>query len=117
MRNFEYYDPKTVHEAVDLLRQHQGKAKILAGGTDLFLRMRHRAVMPEVVVDLKRIPDLATLHYDAQTGLHIGATVTHATVADEATVQQHYGALVAAAMTTAPVSGATTNAPSSWAAP
>src|SRR5262249_17363310 len=71
--------------------------KALAGGTDLFLRMRRRVLMPDVVVDLKRIAELSTLSYSAQDGLHIGATVTHGEVVDHAAVQQHYGALATAA--------------------
>ncbi len=63
MKNFEYFDPTSISEAVQLLHQHAGQAKVLAGGTDLFLRMRRRALLPEVVVDLKRIAELAELSY------------------------------------------------------
>lgn len=97
MRNFAYFDPTSVSEAVDLLHQHAGKAKVLAGGTDLFLRMRHRVVMPEVVVDLKRIPELSRFDYSASEGLLLGSAVTHAAVVRHAAVQEHYGALAASA--------------------
>lgn len=97
MKNFDYFAPTSVSEAVQLLRQHEGKAKVLAGGTDLFLRMGRRVVLPEVVVDLKRIAELAHLRYSPQDGLHIGATVTHGEVVDHPAVQQHYGALATAA--------------------
>jgi len=97
LKNFAYFDPTSVGEAVTLLRQHGGSAKVLAGGTDLFLRMHRRAVLPDVVVDLKRIAELAHLSYSDQDGLRIGATVTHGEVVDHAAVQQHYGALAAAA--------------------
>jgi CO/xanthine dehydrogenase FAD-binding subunit len=97
LKNFEYFDPTSVGEAVALLRQHAGSAKVLAGGTDLFLRMHRRLVLPDVVVDLKRIAQLADLSYSDQDGLRIGATVTHSEVAEHAAVQQHYGALVTAA--------------------
>ncbi len=97
MKDFEYFDPTSVGEAVALLRQHAGSAKVLAGGTDLFLRMHRRVVLPEVVVDLKRIVELADLSYSDQDGLRIGATVTHGEVAEHAAVRQHYGALVTAA--------------------
>ncbi len=97
MKNFEYFDPASVSEAVQLLHQHAGQAKVLAGGTGLFLRMRRRALLPDVVVDLKRIAELAELSYSAQHGLHIGATVTHGEVVDSPAVQQHYGALATAA--------------------
>jgi carbon-monoxide dehydrogenase medium subunit len=97
LKNFEYFDPTSVGEAVALLRQHAGNAKVLAGGTDLFLRMHRRMVVPDVIVDLKRISELANLSYSDQDGLRIGATVTHSEVAEHTAVQQHYGALVTAA--------------------
>jgi carbon-monoxide dehydrogenase medium subunit len=97
LKNFEYFDPTSIGDAVALLHQHAGSARVLAGGTDLFLRMHRRAVLPDVIVDLKRIAELANLSYSGQDGLHIGATVTHSEVAEHAAVQQHYGALVAAA--------------------
>jgi carbon-monoxide dehydrogenase medium subunit len=97
LKDFEYFDPTSVGEAVALLRQHAGSAKVLAGGTDLFLRMHRRVVLPDVVVDLKRIAALADLSYSDQDGLRVGATVTHSEVADHVAVRQHYGALVAAA--------------------
>jgi CO/xanthine dehydrogenase FAD-binding subunit len=97
LKNFDYFDPTSVGEAVQLLQQHAGHAKVLAGGTDLFLRMGRRAVLPNVVVDLKRIAALADLSYSDQDGLRIGATVTHGEVVDHPAVQQHYGALAIAA--------------------
>ncbi len=97
MKNFEYFAPKTTRQVVRLLAKHQGNAKLLAGGTDLFLRMRQRVVMPEVVIDLKRINGLSGLRYSRQHGLRIGATVTHAEVSDHPAVRRHYGALAEAA--------------------
>lgn len=97
MKNFAYFDPKTVRQAVRLLHKHQDTAKILAGGTDLFLRMRHRALMPDVVIDLKRIKALSGLRYSGQKGLRIGAAVTHAEVESHPSVRRHYGALAEAA--------------------
>ena len=97
MKNFEYFDPKTVRQAVRLLHTHQGTAKVLAGGTDLFLRMRHRVLMPDVVIDLKRIKALAGVRYSPRKGLRIGAIATHAEVESHPAVRRHYGALVEAA--------------------
>jgi carbon-monoxide dehydrogenase medium subunit len=97
LKNFDYFDPTSVGEAVQLLQQHNGRAKVLAGGTDLFLRMGRRVVLPDVVVDLKRITALADLSYSDQEGLRIGATVTHGAVVDHPAVRQRYGALATAA--------------------
>jgi carbon-monoxide dehydrogenase medium subunit len=97
LKNFEYFAPTSVREAVDYLQQYPDSARVLAGGTDLFLRMRHRAPMPDVIIDIKGIPELSSLHYNPEQGLHIGAAVTHAGVVADAEVHQHYGALAAAA--------------------
>jgi CO/xanthine dehydrogenase FAD-binding subunit len=97
LKSFTYFDPKTVRQALRLLSQHQGSAKVLAGGTDLFLRMRHGALSPDVVIDVKRIPALHALRYSNQQGLRLGAAVTHAEVEGHPSVRRHYGALAAAA--------------------
>ena len=58
MKNFEYFDPKTISQATRLLQKYQGNARVLAGGTDLFLRMRHRLLMPDIIIDIKRLKAL-----------------------------------------------------------
>ena len=97
MKNFEYFDPKTISQATRLLQKYQGNAQVLAGGTDLFLRMRHRLLTPDIIIDIKRIKALSGLRYSGQKGLRIGAAVTHAEVVDHAVVKRHYGALAEAA--------------------
>jgi len=96
--HFDYFAPVTISEAIGLLQTYQSQpAKILAGGTDLFLRMRHRVVTPEVVIDIKRIPELAVLSHSDSEGLSIGAAVCHADIVRRDTVRQSYGALAEAA--------------------
>jgi carbon-monoxide dehydrogenase medium subunit len=96
--NFDYFAPATISEAIGLLQEHQGQmANILAGGTDLFLRMRHRTVTPEVIIDIKRIPELAVLSHSDAEGLSIGAAVCHADIVRHEAVRQSYGALAEAA--------------------
>ncbi len=98
MDNFDYFAPATISEAVGLLEDHQDRtAKVLAEGTDLFLRMRHRAITPGAVIDIKRISELSVLSYSDSQGLHIGATVCHADIIRHEAVRQSYGALAEAA--------------------
>ncbi|ETX01471.1 MAG: hypothetical protein ETSY1_07255 [Candidatus Entotheonella factor] len=100
MDNFDYVAPSTVAEAIGLLQDYQRRSvavKVLAGGTDLFLRMRHRAETPGVVMDIKRIPELGVLSHSDSDGLHIGAAVCHADVVRSEAVRQAYGALAEAA--------------------
>ena len=58
MPNLNFSAPTTVDEAVRALATAQGLAKPLSGGTDLLVQMRTGRMRPEVIVDLKRIPEL-----------------------------------------------------------
>ena len=44
LKSFEYLEPGTVEEAVQLLSKHGDKAKVLAGGTDLLILMKKRQI-------------------------------------------------------------------------
>ena len=69
---FEYFAPKTLDEAVDLLSRFRGRAKVLAGGTDLIVQMKVGRVRPEYVVSIRWLRELDFI--DArEDGLHIGA--------------------------------------------
>ena len=46
MKSFDYFAPQSLGDATALLRRHGTKAKLLAGGTDLFIRLERRAVEP-----------------------------------------------------------------------
>lgn len=97
MKNFQYFAPTSLEEALDLLYTYRGKAKLLAGGTDLFLRMEARVFQPDYVIDLKRIPELNGIRFDPQTGLVIGALTLHWDVAKSDIVQERYEAVARAA--------------------
>jgi len=60
---FEYFEPKDINEAVSIL-QNEPAARILAGGTDLLVNMKHRVECPPVVVNIKRISDLNYIRQD-----------------------------------------------------
>ena len=70
---FDYLSCETLEQAFDLLSRHTGVSRILAGGTDLYVKMKHRRLMPRYLVDVKKIPDLKGIFYDDPTGLRIGA--------------------------------------------
>ena len=70
----------------------------MAGGQDLLTEMKDHLVEPEAVVNLKHIPGLDTIHYDGKTGLHIGALVKVAEVAEfQPASHSHFPALAQAA--------------------
>ncbi len=60
---FDYFEPEDLKEAVSIL-QDEPAARILAGGTDLLVNMKHRVECPSVVVNIKRIVDLDYIRQD-----------------------------------------------------
>jgi carbon-monoxide dehydrogenase medium subunit len=56
---FDYYCPATVDEAIALLGQYEGEARVLAGGQSLVPMMNFRLATPAAIVDLNRIPGLS----------------------------------------------------------
>ena len=77
----EHFDVKTVQEALSGLRQYGDKARVIAGGTDLLGLMKDRIQgpqmkIPEVLINIKAIPELHQVTYDPNAGLRIGAAVT-----------------------------------------
>jgi aerobic carbon-monoxide dehydrogenase medium subunit len=70
-RQFEYFAPATLDEAVRLLAKHEG-AKVLAGGHSLIPLMKLRIASPEVVVDINGIRDLSYIR-EAGGAVNIGA--------------------------------------------
>ena len=73
----ELFRPATPEDAVALLAEHKGKAKVLAGGTDLVVLMRAGKIAPEVIVSLNGIAALRSLSFNPDDGLRIGALATH----------------------------------------
>ena len=60
---FEYFEPKDLKEAGAILK-NESSAKILAGGTDLLVNMKHRVETPAAIVNIKRIGDLEYIRQD-----------------------------------------------------
>jgi CO/xanthine dehydrogenase FAD-binding subunit len=89
---FDYLRPKTVQEAVSLLAEHGENAKILAGGTDLLVLMRDRAVRPRYLIDIKGIEELHEISQDGG-GIRIGAAVAMNQIIESDVVRERFKAL------------------------
>ena len=76
---FDYHRPKTVDEAIKLLREVKG-ARVLAGGHSLLPAMKLRLASPTALIDIGRIAELSGIK-STKDGLQIGALTTHAAVA------------------------------------
>ena len=75
MESFEYVRPGTVNEAVALLAEKPGRARALAGGTDLLVQMKVGRRQVDRVVDIKGIDELSEIHVNADGSVTIGAAV------------------------------------------
>jgi carbon-monoxide dehydrogenase medium subunit len=99
MRPFAYERPARLAEALDLLAAHDGgRARLLAGGTDLLIRLRDGTIRPEVVVDVKRIEELEGSIAPLDGHVRFGALATMTDLVGDGRVQRDYPALAEAAM-------------------
>ncbi len=97
MHTFAYARPTTLAEATALLEAHGPDARVLAGGTDLVIRLRDGSLRPTVVVDVKRIPELRPSIREEDGRLVISATTVMTDVAADERVRRHFVALAEAA--------------------
>jgi carbon-monoxide dehydrogenase medium subunit len=95
-QEFDYISPASLQEAVEILAEHSGKARILAGGTDLLLQMKVERERAEMLVDIRRIPGLTDITVDDH-GLRIGALATHWQLERSQALWRDYSALAEAA--------------------
>ncbi|REK12962.1 MAG: xanthine dehydrogenase family protein subunit M [Planctomycetota bacterium] len=75
MKEFEFQSATTVDEAVSLLAAKGDQARVLTGGTDLIVQLREGLRSADLVVDVKKIPELMTMSFSPEQGLRLGAAV------------------------------------------
>ncbi|MCI0685218.1 MAG: xanthine dehydrogenase family protein subunit M [Gemmataceae bacterium] len=97
MKDFDFAAPKTIAEAVALLSKHGEQAKILAGGTDIIVQLREHRRAADVLLDIKRIPEVNELSYDAKKGLVVGAAVPCYRIYEHQEIAMLYPGLIDAA--------------------
>lgn len=93
IKDFEYFAPKTLKEALTLLNTYRDECKIIAGGQSLLILMRQRLVTPEYLIDIKGTSELNYITSDAKEGLKIGALATHRTVEKSPAMKNGYRVL------------------------
>ena len=90
----DYKRPRTVEEAVSFLAANVG-AQVLAGGTDLLVKMRAGMIEPDAVVDLKAIPGLHGIE-SGPGGIRIGAATSCAEIGEHAGLRRAWPGVVEA---------------------
>ena len=75
MSRFDYHQPESLADAVDLAGRFGGQASFLAGGTDLIVQIERGRVAPRHVIGLGRVPGLVGIEVNGR--ITLGARVTH----------------------------------------
>ncbi len=94
MQVIDYVSAGSVQEVVGLLTSKNEKARVLSGGTDLLVQLRENRRKAELLIDLKNIPELTSIHYDPQIGLWIGAAASCSEICRNKSVLELYPGLV-----------------------
>jgi 4-hydroxybenzoyl-CoA reductase beta subunit len=93
---FEYDEPRNLGEALTSLAEHGERAKVIAGGTDLIVRMKQRLDHPEVIISLKELKELNYIR-EENGHLRIGALTPLASLLESDPINRHFQALSQAA--------------------
>ena len=81
-----YHLPDSLGEALDLLETYQGRARVIAGGTDVIPSLRRKALEVEALVDISNLPGLKDIK-EVGEEIHLGSLVTHAQAAGSPLIQ------------------------------
>ena len=108
MQAFDHYTPKSLPEALDLLHHLNGqppiedkskienpksKIQVVAGGSDLVIKLKKGLAAPKTIINIKRLPELKGLAYDDQSGLRLGALITLGELTRSPLIRRHYPCL------------------------
>lgn len=91
MKKFDYLKPETLTEALTLLAKYGEKAKLIAGGTDVIVMIKQKAMAPDVLISLRGIQGLDQIKFNGS--LSIGPMVTHRTIEKSEIIRKNFSAL------------------------
>ena len=91
MHKFSYLRPKSIDEAISLMESHGERARYIAGGTDILVRIKEKKVFPDFLISLRHIPELAYIRYEEAKGiLQIGSMTTHRMLEKSPLIRRRY---------------------------
>jgi carbon-monoxide dehydrogenase medium subunit len=92
---FEYFEPRTIEEALHALATCREGAKVIAGGTDLLVQMKMGKAHPKCLVNISRVPALRYLI--EERGLRIGTLTSFREIEGSMAIREKYTAFHEAA--------------------
>ncbi len=96
MPKFEYLAPNTLEETLSLISRYRAAARVMAGGTDLLVRLKERKAVPDYLIGLGNVTDLDYIRQDDEGSLRIGALTTHQSIIDSDLIKGGYELLATA---------------------
>jgi len=93
------FTPKSVKEAIALLSDHGEKAEVIAGGTDLLVRMKRGDAFPDYLINLEGLKGLEYIRYDEKKGLRIGARTPIHEIVESPLLEDKFDIIAQAART------------------
>jgi carbon-monoxide dehydrogenase medium subunit len=94
LQTFNFLSVSSIEETHDLLSNAKRQVKILAGGTDLLVQLREGVQQADLIIDVKKIPELVNVTFDPAEGLQIGAAASCFQICHDDAVLEHYPGLV-----------------------
>jgi carbon-monoxide dehydrogenase medium subunit len=88
----EYLVPASLEEALSMLAQYEGQARVIAGGTDLVPQLKNKEREVRCLVDVSRLPELKGIHRQGDV-IRIGAGITHQKLASSRLLQEQASVL------------------------
>lgn len=98
MKPFDFVRPEDQEGAISALAAHSPNVRILAGGTDYLVELKHVSQSPGTVVDVSHLEELKGIE-ETEIGLRIGAAVTHTEIMNHPLIEKYVPAMIDAAHT------------------
>ena len=98
MKPFDFVRPEDQEGAISALAAHSPNVRILAGGTDYLVELKHVSQSPGTVVDVSHLEELKGIE-EVENGLRIGAAVTHTEIMNHPLIEKYVPAMIDAAHT------------------
>ena len=92
-----YHAPESLADLHGLLHRYGAGARMFVGGTDVIVRLRHGAMKPAALIDLKRVQELSDRLEQHGDSIRIGARVTMTTILGDERIRRWFPALLEAA--------------------
>jgi aerobic carbon-monoxide dehydrogenase medium subunit len=99
MKKFDYLRPTSVEEVCQVISESDDNVKVLAGGTDLLIRMKHKVLFPTKLISLRDVPGLSSIEFSADKGLTINSMVRLSAIENSPDICKNYPSIAESAAT------------------